>query len=457
MSSNQKKKRKKKRKFLKYFSISFVVLFSIVAVAYVFALISQKTTPQVDTGDNQQKNDSIANKSKTSLMDAIFGPKQVKINVLVMGTDEQGTRTDVMVVAGYDSQSKKISMISIPRDTKVTVIDEIKAEMKEDNRWMPEVCKLNEVHAYTYRLGEEKRNLSTAMQIEDLLKIKIDYYVLVDLDAFREIVDIVGGVDVDVPRDMRYDDPTQNLHINLKAGMQHLDGEKAEQMVRWRHDNDWVGYAQGDVGRIETQQIFMKALIDKVLSTKILLTKGVEIVNTIYEYVETNVGINDAIKYLGYVKDIDTNNITMATLPGEGVDEFPNGVKTSYFVHDNVETIALIDELFYADTKTAEKNSTSNSLNETISSKDKNIEILNGSAVSGLAGRMQETLESNGFNVKSIGTYKGTRQQQTVIIVKEDGMGEDLKQFFNDCKIEVNKSDLSDGTDIKIITGIGEK
>lgn len=455
-NSNRKKKNKKKR-FIKYFSISFILLFAIAAVTYGFVFISQYTEPEnnVEVGDSDFDNTNV-NKNKNSLMDTLFGTKQVKINVAVMGTDKEGTRTDVMFVMGYDSKLKRISLLSVPRDTKVNVIDELKQDAKENKRWMPTVCKINEVHSWAYYSGTPKRNEFTVKQLEDLLAVKIDYYVLVDLTAFRKIVDIVGGVDVDVPRDMDYDDPTQDLHIHLKAGMQHLDGEKAEGLVRWRKNNSGtLGYPEGDVGRIVTQQLFLKALMEKVLSTKTLITKAPELIRMIYDYVETDIGIDDAIKYLKFINDVDLNNIVMEKLPGEGRTVMnDNGEKISYFFPDTVEMKAVVDKLFY---DIVEEESTAVANGNVLSSKGKKIEILNGGFVNGIAGRTQDKLEEDGFEVSSIGTYEGEKQSQTLIIVNESGLGEDLKKYFVDSKIKVSKSELSDGTDIKIIIGTKEK
>lgn len=456
-SKNSKRNRKKKKKkFWKYFLISFIFLFAIVGTAYGFLFISQYTAHKNDTQLSDDSNDTNTNNNKTSLMDTLFGTKQVKINVAVMGTDKEGTRTDVMFVAGYDSKLKKISLLSVPRDTKVNVISELKQDARENNRYMPNFCKINEVHSWAYYTGTPKRNEYSVKQLEDLLQIKIDYYVLVDLEAFRAIVDIVGGVDIDVPRDMDYDDPVQDLHIHLKAGMQHLDGKDAEGLVRWRHNNNMtLGYVDGDVGRIDTQQLFLRALMEKVLSTKTLITKAPDLIKAVYDYVETDIGLDDAIKYLKYINDIDLNNIVMEKLPGEGrIAMSESGKELSFFFPDELEMKATVDRLFY---DLGEKESTAVADSETMSSKNKKIEVLNGGFVNGIAGKTKEKLEKDGFEVSSIGTYEGEKQPHTLIIVNEDGLGEDLKKYFVDSKIRVSKDELTDGTDIKIILGTKEK
>lgn len=133
---------------------------------------------------------------------------------------------------------------------------------EETGRAYNQVTKLNAIHSYS---DEKNCCTNTVLQIEDLLGINIDHYVKIDLDAFRKIVDTVGGVEVDVPQDMDYEDPVQDLYIHLDAGLQTLNGEQAEQLVRFRK------YPTGDEGRIEVQQLFLKALAEKVLSSESIL------------------------------------------------------------------------------------------------------------------------------------------------------------------------------------------
>lgn len=455
--SSKGKKRKKKKKFIRYFTVSFVLLFSVIAVAYVFSVKGQADNSQnnsVGSGSSSSGN----SKDKNTLMDTLFGSKQIKLNVAVFGVDEDKIRTDVMFVGTFDSKTKKIGLISLPRDTKVTMLDEMITEIKAGkgkNGSLPNlkgICKLNEVHA---RAGKDNRNKYSVMQIEDLLKIKIDYFVKVDIDGFKKLVDVIGGVEVDVPRDMKYDDPTPGYEqkIRLEKGMQHLNGEQAEMLVRWRKDNNGHGYAEGDVGRIETQQIFLKALADKLLNTKTIITKAPELIKIFFDYVETDIGIDDALKYVQYLKDVNIENITMETLPGYSPAYQPG--EPSYFINDPTETRILVDKLFYDIGDTQPTKALAEG--ETISSKDKKIEVLNGGSIGGIAGRTQDKLEADGFTVSSIGTYEGQRQQQTIIIVKEKGLGEDLKKYFIDSEIQIDSTEVSKGTDIKIIIGTKEK
>lgn len=254
------------------------------------------------------------------------------INVAIFGTDEDGFRADVNIVASFNTKTKELHFISVPRDTRVTMTDEMIDYLEENNAYVPNrngvygQCKLTEVHAYA---GNDNRCTFSVAMLEDLLDIKIDYYVKVDLSAFRQIVDAVGGVDFEVEQRLYYVDPYQDLYIDLYPGMQHLDGEKAEQLVRFRE-----GYVQKDLKRIEVQQQFIQALIEKVCSSETLMKNLNNLVEVALDCTESNISVSEALKYVKYVKDLDPGKITSDTVPGEG---------GSYFDIDEEGTKELID------------------------------------------------------------------------------------------------------------------
>lgn len=378
--------------------------------------------------------------SDASFLDALL-KRDIKMNVAVMGTDEDGTRTDVMFVVHYDSAAESIGLISIPRDTRVTVCDEVAANYEAAGRSYSSVTKLNAIHAYS---SEETACQNTVLQLEDLLNISIDHYVKVDLDGFKELVDAIDGVDVYVPQDMYWDmRDTGGPLINLEEGMQHLDGDKAEQLVRFRH-----GYANADVGRIETQQLFLKAVLEKVISTETIVKNLADYIKIFYKYVETDISLTDALKYVNYVDKIDMDKVTMETLPGAG--QYISGV--SYYICDQDATRELVDQLFYTTvTDTADTDG------EQTSSKGLTIEVQNGGNITGLAAAYAEKLEQSGYTVAEPANYSGTQTAQTRILVKSAGVGADLVPYFADAKVETAPSSIPDGVDICIILGTGEK
>ena len=255
------------------------------------------------------------------------------INVAVLGTDEDGFRADVNMLVSFNTTTKELHMISVPRDTRVRLTDDMIQYLENEDEYVPNrngvygQCKLTEVHAYA---GEGNRCTFSVAMLEDLLDVEIDFYVKFDLSAFRKVVDAVGGVDFYVPQDMYWDmTDTGGPLINLKEGMQHLDGNKAEQLVRFRD-----GYAQKDLKRIEVQQEFITALIEKVCSSQTLLSKLDDMVEVVLDCTESDVTITEALGYVKYVKDLDPAKITSDTVPGEG---------GSYFDMDEEGTKELID------------------------------------------------------------------------------------------------------------------
>ena len=255
------------------------------------------------------------------------------INVAVLGTDEDGFRSDVNMVVSFNTNTKELHMISVPRDTRVRLTDDMISYLEKEGEYVPNrngvygQCKLTEVHAYA---GEGNRCTFSVAMLEDLLDIEIDYYVKFDLTAFKIVVDAVGGVDFYVPMNMYWDmTDTGGPLINLREGMQHLDGAKAEQLVRFRD-----GYAQKDLKRIEVQQEFITALIEKVCSSQTLMSKLDDLVEVVLDCTESDITVTEALKYVKYVKDLDPAKITSDTVPGEG---------GSYFDMDEEGTKELID------------------------------------------------------------------------------------------------------------------
>ena len=262
--------------------------------------------------------------------------KDQLLNIALLGTDGDGFRTDVNMVASLNLTTKEVHLISVPRDTRVVMTDDMIAYLEKNDRTIPQAngvygqCKLTEVHAYA---GEGNRSTFTVAMLEEILGIDIDYYVKVDLDAFKDIVDAVGGVEFDVQERLYYSDPAQGLYIDLYPGPQVLDGEKAEMLVRFRE-----GYAQKDLKRIEVQQEFLKAFISQVCSSDKIMSNLDSYIKIFMEKVESDMPVATALKYAGYIKEIDPASITTDTIPGEG---------GSYFDMDEEGTKELVDYRIY--------------------------------------------------------------------------------------------------------------
>lgn len=258
------------------------------------------------------------------------------LNVAIFGTDKDGFRTDVNIVASFHTKDHTLSLISVPRDTRVTMTTEMTDYLEEQERTVPQrngvygQCKLTEVHAYA---GEGNRCVFSVAMLEELLGIDIDYYVKVNLDAFQELVDEIGGVSFHVEERLYYTDPVQGLYIDLYPGEQVLTGEQAEMLVRFRS-----GYAAGDLKRIEVQQNFIKAVIAQVTNSETLMKNLNGIIRIVLEKAETDMPISEALHYATYLAKITPASVTTDTVPGEG---------GAYFDLDEEGTKELIDYRIY--------------------------------------------------------------------------------------------------------------
>ena len=171
--------------------------------------------------------------------------------------------------------------------------------------------------------------------ISDQLGIPVDYTVSVDLRGFRALVDAIDGVDFYIPINMDYDDPVQNLSIHFSKGMRHLTGAEALKVVRFRHNNDGSGYGSEDIGRMQTQQDFLKAVAKKIL-TPASLTKLDDFVKIFQQYVETDLNLGNLAWLGGEAISIGSDGIDFSTLPGNW--------KSPYIYLDLSETLAVVNQ-----------------------------------------------------------------------------------------------------------------
>lgn len=259
-----------------------------------------------------------------------------KINVLLLGVDEDGLRSDTIMVASYDANEARVNLLSIPRDTKIYI----------ENRKMTR--KINEVHALTSRSSKAEivGAQGTAEVVTQLTGIPINYYVEFSFSSIDSLFDILGPVEFDVPdvegggRGMNYDDPYQNLHIHLKPGLQMLSGNQVQQFLRYRKSNYGVGTGT-DTDRVARQQAFFKAVIDQKVNLGILL-KVPSIFSQLSKEINTNIDSGDITKYIRHIAKLSGENVTTYTLPGENKD-LSGG---SYFVVNLEETKNLVNNTF---------------------------------------------------------------------------------------------------------------
>lgn len=326
------------------------------------------------------------------------------VNFLLLGMDIGDTgntenksikRTDTIMIVNYNKDTRAVQVVSIPRDTLVT---------ENNSRY--------KINAAFIKGGDAK----VKSVIENMLSLKINYIVKIDYQAFRDFIDAIGGVKMDIERDMIYDDDAQNLHINFKGGTTvQLDGKKAEEFFRWRKNNDGTGLATGDLGRIENQHKFIEKVVDKC-KTPTIIFKLPKILNSIAENMDTNLKSTQMIKY--GVNFLASSGIEMKTL--EGTPKMIGG--QSYFVFDEKKNKELLNSL-ESGNYTSDKKSNSDS--EATNIKLSKILVLNGTKINGLAGRVKTQLEVLGW--KNIDTGNTDNSDKTIIMTNDKNIKSALK------------------------------
>lgn len=306
-----------KKKFLTAFFISvlgFTILYSTV-LSPIFFENSVAASKNPNSGDLEGDNDE---EDVKDINDSIL--------FLLMGVDAdeidqyKGIRTDTMMLTNIDLKTGEVSILSLPRDSRV----EVRGKMD----------KLNHAHSY------EGVDL-TLETVRDFLGIDLEYYVKVDYKAVKAIVEAIGGVEIDVPRRMYYNQTRDNLYIDLQPGLQVLNGEQAMHYLRWRKNSDGTGYVDGDIGRIGAQQVFVEELIKQSLQPRNII-RIPSFIKTYWDYVDTNLPLTQMGKAALAANKIDTNKIETKTVPGRG--EYINGI--SYWVPDHDDLQIILEDMF---------------------------------------------------------------------------------------------------------------
>ena len=373
--------------------------------------------------------------------------KEIKVLILGISTDLDSELTDTIMVASYNPNTQKANLLSIPRDT-FTGKNTKRAVASQ---------KINSL--YNINKTPEK----TLAAVNELTGLDIKYYVVVKTEALIKLVDAIGGVTFNVPIDMKYDDTSQDLHIDLKAGEQLIDGNKAEQLLRFRHNNYQKGvgmtsypseYGDNDFGRMRTQRDFIIATLKQTLKPSNIFKIG-QILEIANKNVETNLELSFIKDYVPYAVEFDTENIKSATLPGTTPDvKDTNGV--SIFVADKTASKELIQSMFYEDeaNENNDENTVANTTTtNTTTSKEITVELLNGSGDKSKAEKAKKLLENAGYKVKKTGSTSTIAK--TVITNKKDVTDDNLrgiKETLGTGNISTNKSSTS-LVDVSIIIG----
>ncbi len=370
--------------------------------------------------------------------------KEIKVLILGVSTDLDSELTDTIMVASYNPNTQTANLLSIPRDT-FTGKNKSKATSSQ---------KINCLYNIT------RTPQKTLDAVNEITGLDIKYYIVIKTEALVKLVDAIGGVEFNVPINMYYTDKTQNLVIDLKAGTQTIDGNKAEQLLRFRHNNNGtsypVEYGDNDFGRMRTQRDFIMATLKQTLKPSNIFKLG-QILEIANENVETNLEISYVKDYIPYAVEFNTDNLKTAALPGTT----PNLSETnnvSIFVVNQTAAKELIQSMFYSDETENEDENTNTISNNTIGSgttttSKVTIELLNGSGDKTKLEKAKTVLEEAGYEVKKTGNT--TAISKTIITNKKDIKNEKLKNIKETLgvgNISTNKSSSS-LVDVTIVIG----
>ena len=364
--------------------------------------------------------------------------EEFKVLLLGVSTDIEAKLTDTIMVASYNPKTQHAALLSIPRDTFV-------------GKSKTSASSYDKINAL-YQKGPEK----TLKAVNEITGLDIKYYAVIDTKALIETVDAIGGVDFDVPIKMNYDDPTQDLAIHLEPGLQKIDGAKAEQLLRFRHNNNGTSYdseyGDNDLGRMHTQRDFITETVKQTLSLKNVMKIG-ELMDIVYKNLETNIKLSEVKDYLPYAIEFDTSTIETGVVPG--TTTMIN--KLSFFEYNKKETEALIQELFYSNEKTEETSKIESTATDIAKSQASqvNIEILNGSGNGNNLTDATAQLKKKGYNIYKTATTSNV-SKTTIINNKGTAAEEVLTNLKDVLKTENLSSSAISGTekaDITIIIG----
>lgn len=253
---------------------------------------------------------------------------------LVCATDIDETRTDNMMVIGFDTKNHKVNVLNIPRDVMC------------DNGKTGANRKINAAY------GSHQDIQNTMKEVKKVIGFTPDKYIVVNFDGIAQIVDTIGGIDYEVPFKMIYNDPVQDLNIYFEPGMQHMNGEQVVEFLRWRHndpgytDLQTEGYDGGDESRIQKQQEFLMYLAKQILKPENIL-KAKSIAEAVFNNVKTDLTMGELVWMANQAMQVDTANIQMFTLPGYPANSYAGSdAFLSFFFPNEEKTLELVNQYF---------------------------------------------------------------------------------------------------------------
>ena len=432
--NNKRKSAKMWRSFFVLVS-GIVGCYVLIAAVVVFAFIRPANAQSVSQAKDYTKESAPVigqqkqepDKERT-IRNTYFVPPKIT-TVLILGTDQSNLLTDVVILAFFNRETGEIDLVSVPRDTYVSLSDELKKEIEAAGKYIPWNMKITELHSYA---GGDLGDYVVRGTLDQAFNLSIDYTVNVSLDAFRKIVNIVGPITMEIPAGgLNYYDPDQNLRINVPGGVQQLTGEMAEGVVRYR-----ATYGRGDLQRIEVQQEFLKLLFAQVLDKDTIISNAPSILATILEYVKTDFKIIEGPKYLPYISKLSKDNFKTRTLPGEAGYKFNGEMNISYFFHDPAACAELFDGIIFgsADDEIIE------------------LQLYNGGTTEERYNQIVKSLEDDGYVVFAGGDYEGDETAESRISLTSNVKKENFDKYFKELEA-VGEMSAMEEIDAVIIVG----
>ena len=341
----QKKPKPNRTPKEKALRIAFIVL-TVIAALIVILFVAYKLLVVKPEIPNVTPPDTEASPGMEMTGPKLSGDRKEEFyTFLVVGRDTGGGgNTDTIMVMSYDIPNQKLNVLNIPRDTMVNVPWDVK--------------KVNSIYNWASRYDRDGIDYLKE-EISYLIGFQPDFTVVVEWEAVGELVDAIGPVWFDVPYDMNYDDGTQDLYIHLEAGYQEIDGDEAMQLLRWRKNNKiengklivYGGYPSGDLGRIQTQQDFLKAVIETCLNN-LTVDKIPALAQVFFNNVDTRdtLTVNNIAWFAqeAILGGLSMDNVNFMTLPCEGVWVYSRtvGNKQSYVTPIQDETLEIVGTSF---------------------------------------------------------------------------------------------------------------
>ena len=437
---NQKIKKKSKKKMKMWKKILLIILLILLIAGGVFAYkvyrngggLSGMLATVVGHDENTRKS---------------LGEFQV----LLMGvsTDQEGVAlTDTIIAASYNPNTQKASLLSIPRDSFTG--KNTKRAVASD--------KINAI----YNMIRDP--METVEAVNELTGLDLQYYAIVQTEALIELVDAIGPIEYYVPTTMNYDDTSQDLHIHFEEGLQQIDGQAAEELLRFRKNNDGTSfpseYGDNDIGRMRNQREFITAVVEQTVKLE-NITKLGAILDIASRNLITNLNFDVLKDYLPYAVEFSTENLQTGSLPGS-VPDISQTNNVSIFVVDKEETEQLVTELFFPERLLEEESTDGNTTgntsatSSTSTNSDIEIEVLNGTSDGKILQEVVSKLTEKGYNVTRTGVNETNSVSKTIIANKKDVSS----TIMNDIKTTIGTGTISDKSggssskvDVTIIIG----